>query len=47
MITKVTYEDYRLIKNSFTEEEIKSKYGYLKIMSQEEYKEELKRKKYK
>lgn len=38
MITKVTISDFNNIKKSFTEEEIKEKYGYLEIMSQQEFK---------
>jgi hypothetical protein len=36
-MTKVTINDYNLIKKTFTEEEIKEKYGKLIIMSEEEY----------
>ena len=37
MKTYVTHSDFNGIKNSMTEEEIKEKYGYLEIMSQQEY----------
>lgn len=37
MITIVTPADYNGIRNSFTEEEIKEKYGKLIVMSEEEY----------
>lgn len=35
--TIVTRADYEAIRNSFTEEEIRLKYGRLVIMSKEEY----------
>jgi hypothetical protein len=37
MITIVTRADYEAIRNSFTDEEIRLKYGRLVIMSKEEY----------
>ena len=37
MKTYVTYSDYIKIKETFTEEEIREKYGYLKVMSEVEY----------
>lgn len=40
MITIVTPADYNGIKESFTEEEIKEKYGKIKVMSEHEYKQE-------
>lgn len=39
MITIVTRSDFNGIKESFTEEEIKEKYGRLIVMSEEEHKE--------
>lgn len=38
MKTYVTYSDYYAIKDCMTEDEIKEKYGYLEIMSQQEFK---------
>lgn len=38
-MTIVTRADYEAIRNSFTDEEIRLKYGRLVIMSKEEYKE--------
>lgn len=37
MITIVTFNDFTAIKESFTEEEIKEKYGRLIVMRKEEY----------
>ena len=39
MITIVTRADYEAIRNSFTDEEIRLKYGRLVIMSKSEYEE--------
>jgi len=38
-MTIVTRADYEAIRNSFTDEEIRLKYGRLVIMSKEEYRE--------
>lgn len=38
MKTYVTLSDFNAIKKCMTEEEIKEKYGYLEIMSQQEFK---------
>lgn len=45
MITKVTYSDYLKIKDTFSEDEIKLKYGRLIVMSEKEYKLEKSREK--
>ena len=37
MTTIVTFNDFNGIKESFTEEEIKEKYGRLIVMSKNEY----------
>lgn len=42
-MTIVTRADYEAIRNSFTDEEIRLKYGRLVIMSADEYKEHLKK----
>jgi hypothetical protein len=38
MITILTYSDYLKIKDTFSEDEIKEKYGKIKVMSEKEYK---------
>jgi hypothetical protein len=38
MITKLIYSDYLKIKDTFSEDEIKEKYGKIKVMSEKEYK---------
>ncbi len=43
MITRVTPADYNGITKTFTDEEIKEKYGKLIVMSKEEYREYLKK----
>ena len=39
-MTKVTINDYKLIKKTFTEEEIKEKYGKLEISEKPKKEEE-------
>lgn len=47
MKTLVTLSDFNGIKKSFTEDEIKEKYGSLRIMSQGQYNEYKRKIKYK